>query len=263
MHRRRAAAVPATGGRARGQSLAEFALLVPLFLLILGGALDLGRLFYAHVAIENAAKEAALFGATNPRCDTEKTGCEDPNTVDWHLEQEAAGLADLSYTIECLGSGGASIGVNSCQKGDQYRVRVQSEFDFVTPLLSPLFSTDQLDLTSTAISPVIVAAFDPNATPIPIPTPTPTPSPTPTNPPGPTPTNPPGPTPTSAPTPSNQCTVPDFDGVKKNSATSRWTSAGFTGAITFQSGNGNYTIDFQSLTEGASKPCSSGITVGP
>jgi PKD repeat protein len=63
------------------------------------------------------------------------------------------------------------------------------------------------------------------------------------------------------------CQVPNFAGVKKNNASGLWTAAGFTGAITFLAGNGNYTIGTQSLGGGIVNPppsgCADTITVGP
>jgi Flp pilus assembly protein TadG len=47
----------------RGQALAEFALLVPLMLLLAVALGDFGRLFNAAIAIESAAREAADYGA--------------------------------------------------------------------------------------------------------------------------------------------------------------------------------------------------------
>lgn len=43
----------------RGQSMVEFALIVPVFVLILIGLLDVGRAVYASNAINNAARQAA------------------------------------------------------------------------------------------------------------------------------------------------------------------------------------------------------------
>ena len=43
----------------RGQSLVEFALILPVFLLILFGLFDLGRAVYGWSTINNAAREAA------------------------------------------------------------------------------------------------------------------------------------------------------------------------------------------------------------
>ena len=44
--------------RDRGQSLVEFALILPIFLLFLFGIIDLGRGVYAYNTIQNAAREA-------------------------------------------------------------------------------------------------------------------------------------------------------------------------------------------------------------
>lgn len=45
--------------RSRGQTLSEFALVIPLVLLIFLGLFDLGRAVYAYTTISNAAREGA------------------------------------------------------------------------------------------------------------------------------------------------------------------------------------------------------------
>lgn len=50
------------GRRAKGQSLAELALLLPLLLLILMGCLDLGRAFATWLTLANRAREGARYG---------------------------------------------------------------------------------------------------------------------------------------------------------------------------------------------------------
>jgi Flp pilus assembly protein TadG len=49
--------------RPRGQSVVEFALVVPLLLLVLIAIADFGRFYTSAVAVESAAREAADFGA--------------------------------------------------------------------------------------------------------------------------------------------------------------------------------------------------------
>ena len=49
--------------RSRGESVVEFALVLPILLLLLAATIDFGRLFYLYVAVNNAAKEGALYGA--------------------------------------------------------------------------------------------------------------------------------------------------------------------------------------------------------
>jgi Flp pilus assembly protein TadG len=48
--------------RSRGQTLVEFALLLPALVLILALAADFGRAFTAYIAISGAAREGAAFG---------------------------------------------------------------------------------------------------------------------------------------------------------------------------------------------------------
>lgn len=50
-------------GRERGQSLAEFALVIPLLFLVAVAIGDFGRLYTAMIAVESAAREAADYGA--------------------------------------------------------------------------------------------------------------------------------------------------------------------------------------------------------
>jgi hypothetical protein len=90
--------------------------MLPVLLLIFGAALDLGRLFYAHVAIENAAKEGALYGANNPACDGPSDECSDPTNVRWHVETESIGIPDVGITVTCSSGSPAD-----CEADDYYR----------------------------------------------------------------------------------------------------------------------------------------------
>jgi len=50
----------------RGQSLVEFALVLPLLVLIVAGIFDLGRAFFASITITNAARVGARYGTLHP-----------------------------------------------------------------------------------------------------------------------------------------------------------------------------------------------------
>jgi Flp pilus assembly protein TadG len=49
----------------RGQTFVEFALLLPLLLLLLGGAIDLARVFQASITLESAVRNAAEYVASS------------------------------------------------------------------------------------------------------------------------------------------------------------------------------------------------------
>lgn len=49
----------------QGQSMVEFALILPLLVLMVAGIFDLGRAFFASITITNAAREGARYGTLN------------------------------------------------------------------------------------------------------------------------------------------------------------------------------------------------------
>jgi Flp pilus assembly protein TadG len=130
------------------QSLVEFALTLPVFLLILLGAVDLGRLFNDHVAITNASREAARYAAIHI---TDTTG------IQTRAIQEAAGsgvtLNAANITIQCNVSGtwGNCLDGNGNARvhiGEQVKVTVNYNFNFITLYL---FRLSQLQLTDYTI----------------------------------------------------------------------------------------------------------------
>lgn len=50
--------------RGRGQSLVEFAIVIPVLLTLVGGALDVARVFQANNVLESAARNAAEYVAS-------------------------------------------------------------------------------------------------------------------------------------------------------------------------------------------------------
>jgi len=52
-----------TGKKESGQSLVEFALVLPIFLLILFAIVDFGMAFHAWITVTNSAREGARVGA--------------------------------------------------------------------------------------------------------------------------------------------------------------------------------------------------------
>jgi len=55
-----------TRRRARGQSLVEFALVLPAIVIIMGAVFDIGRVLDASIVITNAAWVGARFGSIHP-----------------------------------------------------------------------------------------------------------------------------------------------------------------------------------------------------
>lgn len=228
------------GRRGSGQSLVEFALILPLLLLIVVGTIDLGRVYVMSITMENAAKEGAFFGARNPTCDSNVTpGCLDPQNVAARVTNELDGLVAESLTARCYAPGtvdfsGPGKTLAACKDGDLYRVSIGATFFLVTPLLGSVVG-DSIALSSSATS-VVISSFSTAGGPIdPQPTATPTPTPDP-----------------------GLCTVPDFRyGTTIGQAQGVWAdSGGFTTSVNAV-GPGGQQILYQSLLPGWVGPCGS------
>lgn len=149
--------------RSRGQSLVEFALVLPIMLVVFAGVVDLGRLFYAYIAVENAAKEGALYGARYPFCATETPSCGNPNNAEWRITQEAPNIAFNTIATWCVGPlTPPNSPTSTCKEGDTYVAAVSHDFRLITPILGQIFGSG-LTLTSESRSTVINTAYDPTA----------------------------------------------------------------------------------------------------
>ena len=157
---------PPTKTRSRGQGLVEFALVLPILLVVFAAAADFGRAFYAYVAIENAVKEGAVYGARNPLCATPTTACIDPNNVQWRVRNETKVInqdgTQLNPTIECQDgtTGVAHADLRDCTAGDRYVVRLSYQFNMITPILGAMLG-NSVTLSSQSTATVLNEAFDP------------------------------------------------------------------------------------------------------
>src|SRR4051794_7429018 len=153
---------------ATGQSLVEFALVLPILLLVFSAAADIGRAFYTYVALENAVKEGAVYGAHYPLCADSSTLCPDPDNVRWHVEQEARNLRNTDGTFKispsswCVnGTTGATYAdLRSCVAGDTFVVRASLTFNLITPMLNDIIGGG-FTVTSESRANVLNQAFDP------------------------------------------------------------------------------------------------------
>jgi Flp pilus assembly protein TadG len=209
----------------------ELALLLPVMMLLFAGALDLGRIFYSQITIENAAKEGALEASRNPTSfDNTKPCDKDTNRVLCLVLNEAKGslyeITASDVTLAC--------DPDPCPTtpslGDTVTVKVAGHFTLVTPLLAqivgPTVTFSASSVAQLGVQPDPGAA--PTAAPTASPTAAPTASPTPTPDPSASPTTPPG------PTPKPVCVTPDVKGpIHVNPPNGRSSSPGPATLFTF------------------------------
>jgi len=88
--------------KSRGQSLVEFALVLPLLLVLIITGIELGRLFFTQIVITNAAREGAYYMATH----FEDANAAANATAAAEAEAENSGIPEITVTLDsCVNTG--------------------------------------------------------------------------------------------------------------------------------------------------------------
>jgi Flp pilus assembly protein TadG len=248
----RAGASAAPRRRSRGQSLAEFALVVPLMLLLVLFGIDFGRVFLGWVDLNNVVREAANFAAQNPDAWSTVNPNTDAQTEYARLvTADAAGInCALPTTIP------APTFPNGTGIGNPALVNITCNFSLITPLIGNVIG-NPVHVSSSAAFPIsngIVLTTTTSTTT----TSTTTTSTTTTS-------------TTTTSTTTATCTVPNLLPVKAVDAQAAWSAAGFNPLpVLFSPSfpdpppNNGGNIKRQSISAGTSEPCATtGITVYP
>jgi len=124
--------------RSKGQALIEMALLLPLLLVLIVGALEFGRLFFTQIVITNAAREGAYYLATHSSDYDSGTGSAPNTTIAAEMEANNSGVSDI--TVSVTPNNCCTIGLYSVE------VTVETDVDDLTILgfFGGLFNMDIL-----------------------------------------------------------------------------------------------------------------------
>jgi Flp pilus assembly protein TadG len=123
--------------RERGAAAVEFALLLPLLMLIICGIIDFGRALNAQITLTQAARQGARLAALGSA------------NVSSQTQSAATGLSNVTVTVTTCPSGATA--------GTDATVKVSYPFTFITPVsaVAKLFSGSGfgsgLTLTATGV----------------------------------------------------------------------------------------------------------------
>lgn len=114
-----------------GQAMVEFALILPIFLLILCGIIDFGWLFYNQLSLNNACREGARYAVVNTAegCDTQE--------IEAHIENTTTTVFANDVQIEIIYSS-----PGDPTSGD-VTVNLEAEINFLTPVLSTFMGREK------------------------------------------------------------------------------------------------------------------------
>ena len=127
---------PSSERRSQGQGFVEFALILPVLLLLMLGIVEFGYVFAAYSSLFNAAREGVRYGVVNPKDVSgivdraeQKIFLADPDTVDivvWYDN----GPDTPQFTDPAR-----------VQVGNRVLVHVVCDLPTITPVIQPIVST--------------------------------------------------------------------------------------------------------------------------
>jgi hypothetical protein len=232
----------------------ELAIILPVLLLVVLMALDLGRVFFGWVGLNNAARIGASYAAAHP------TAWVPPGNALQQANYEAQVLADAN-ALNCAlpGTIPDPVFAGGTGLGESAHVTLTCDFSLLTPLVSQILG-GSITIQAESVFPIRTGMIGGVPAGPGLPSPLPSPS------------APSGSVPQPTPTPT-PCVVPNFIGdsvgTRQNpnpNIQTEWGAAGFTTQVTINrqgQGNSNFVIGSQSLIAGQGAPCGASITVGP
>jgi hypothetical protein len=131
-----------------GQSLVELSLGFAFFLFFLLGMLDIGRLYFIYVAMEDGAAEAALYYALNAQCETAADGpdCVDPNNALYRAEHASSQQVDFGWDDVVLDCDEIAA---SADNEDMVQCSITYPFKTLTPIITTI-AGGSINLTAEA-----------------------------------------------------------------------------------------------------------------
>jgi PKD repeat protein len=140
--------------RSQGQAVVELALILPVFLILLASALDLGRLFYSQISVNDAAREATLEASRNPTSFIPNTACTSANKESNRIMCRAMNESQGSFVTVAPTDVSLACSTSPCPTtpvlGQTVSVTVVGHFRLITPLLAVFFGGQDTSFASTA-----------------------------------------------------------------------------------------------------------------
>ena len=142
MHRGTRATTP----RRRGQALVEFALVIPIFLLILVGLFDLGSAVFSYNSVTNAAREGARLGIVN----------QDTALIKQRATAQVAvaEVADPSVTTAFYRDPALTTTCSSIAVNCMVSVTFQTTYRPITPIISSFLFPSGVTFTARTVLPI-------------------------------------------------------------------------------------------------------------
>lgn len=125
-----------------GQAMVEFALVIPLVVLLLVGLFDVGRVVFVNNSVSEAAREGARWGAVQNR----SVNASGRSDIAQHVRDGLTGVPGPNVDVTCEDGDGNALSL--CSTNRILVVTVSTPVQLATPLLDRLIGTPTVTSTS-------------------------------------------------------------------------------------------------------------------
>lgn len=145
--------------KSKGQAMLEFAIVLPILLLVVYGLIETGRLLFIYSSVNNATRQAARYGSTSgisptsgvPRyqdCAGIRLAAQrgdflnafDDDDIEIYIDNGIDSSGNpIGQTLVCTGGVAVDTGITP-QTGDRITVNVDAAFNAIVPNLVPFIS---------------------------------------------------------------------------------------------------------------------------
>lgn len=136
--KRPARAIERIAHSTRGTTLLEFALVLPVFVLLMFAVADFARLFYVEMTLQNAVREAgryAITGNHEPDPNHHGQNLSRVQSIQYVAQHEAMGLDVSNLQIVSVSGGNGNAG----GPGDTVTISLTTNLHLLTPVIARFF----------------------------------------------------------------------------------------------------------------------------
>jgi Flp pilus assembly protein TadG len=143
----------------RAEGLVEFAVVLPLFFLLMFGIIDMGHLYWVQVTLENAVRQAGRFAVTGQSLPNPNNPAQNQSRLASivAVAQKAAPGLDLSKILITSGEGGSSVSTNGSASagglpGDTVTISLTTHLTLFTNLMGHFYGTNDVDTFTESVT---------------------------------------------------------------------------------------------------------------
>lgn len=126
----------------KGQSFTELAILLPIFLVMIVGIIDLGKAMWTYSILRNAAQEGSSYASIKP---TDLSGIEsrvrDSSAMPINLKDTSAVSVTITSTKNCAGG--------------QITVGISTTYAISTPFLGSILGSQGIPMSTNVTSTIL------------------------------------------------------------------------------------------------------------